>query len=300
LEDADLAAQLAEARSGGAFRIPPRFLLRLSGPDAFRYLNGQVTRNLERLHEGEGMPACLLTPKGKLSAPVIIRREGDDLLVEGDAPLADTVAGRLDRYIVADDLTITPEQDRGGIHLFGAWTTSGPWSHLPGPRVARMGVEGRDLKDLEDLKTLGTTGLPPLLDPRVVEALRIERGIPAWGSELDGETLPPEAGLDRTHIDYDRGCYPGQEVVSRIRSIGRVNRLLRRIHAPCIGLSAGMELLDAEGKKIGKVTSASPCWDRGVSVALGYLPGKIRGDVFLPDPLTGTGTRLTISEIHTS
>jgi folate-binding protein YgfZ len=57
-----------------------------------------------------------------------------------------------------------------------------------------------------------------------LENLRIERGIPRWGAELDENTLPPEAGLDRTHIDYHKGCYIGQEVISRIKSVGHVNR----------------------------------------------------------------------------
>ncbi len=59
-----------------------------------------------------------------------------------------------------------------------------------------------------------------------IELLRIERGIPRWGNELSEDTLPQEAGLDEMAVDFKKGCYVGQEVVSRIHSVGRVNRRL--------------------------------------------------------------------------
>jgi folate-binding protein YgfZ len=149
--------------------------------------------------------------------------------------------------------------------------------------------------------------LPRLLDPRVIEALRIERLLPVWDRELNGETLPPEVGFDRTHIDYDRGCYPGQETISRIKSIGRVNRLLCRLDPspgsipnPEGNLSAGMPLLNEKGNEISVITSASFQWDTGAWVALAILPRALfenREPLFAFDPLTGDKTPLSIVEI---
>jgi len=292
----ELAEQLLRARSeGGAFFLPPRLLIRLSGSDAFRYLNGQITRDLGRLEAGASLPACILTPKGKLCATLLIHREGDDLLVESDPRLEEILMARLDRYIVADDVTLTLETSRPAIHLFGKLQEAEPWSSLPGLRTTRLGPPGFPGMDIP-ASIPGVESLP-LLDQQVVEALRIERGIPAWGSELGEETLPPEARLDLTHIDYDRGCYPGQEVISRLKSIGRVNRLLRLFQASgeTCTLTSGAILHNAEGKEVGSITSVAPRLDAsGSTLALGYLGRGIAEPLFALDPLTGEKTPLSI------
>ena len=290
--------QLRSARSkGGAYQAPPRVVVRLSGRDAFRYLNGQVTRDLSRLSSGEAISACLLTPKGRLCAPVLISRapdNGENLLLEADPLLEEALMARLDRYIVADDVTLSIEpslpSERSVIHFFGSSASA----ELPGESsamcVSRLGVPGWDIESRDTL--------PPLLDPRVVETLRIERGIPAWNREMTGETLPPEVGLDGTHIDYDRGCYPGQEVISRLKSIGRVNRLLHVMRSsPGSPLRAGMPLHTEAAKEIGAITSASEQFDTGSWVALALLPRETSGTLFALDPLTGDKSPLSIVEI---
>src|SRR5205823_5260999 len=67
------------------------------------------------------------------------------------------------------------------------------------------------------------------IDSGTLENLRIEQGIARWGNELSENVIPIEAGLDRNAISYTKGCYLGQEVISRIKSIGHVNRLLMRL-----------------------------------------------------------------------
>jgi folate-binding protein YgfZ len=296
------AQQLRQARvDGGAFRLPPRLLLRLSGADAFRYLNGQITRDLSRAIPGDAVQACILTPKGKLCAPLLIWREGDDLLIESDPSLEEILIARLERYIVADDVTLSREHAPSAIHLFGKLAAAEPWAAAPGIRVNRLGDSGIDLA--EDAP--GVAALP-LLDPGVVEALRIERGIPKWGSELSEDTLPPEAGLDRTHIDYDRGCYPGQEVISRLKSIGKVNRLLHLLTAPENShLAPGHEIITDVGGIVGAVTSVAPrlpaLSER--SFALAYLKRSAAENglpLFALDPLTGGKTPLSITQTISS
>jgi folate-binding protein YgfZ len=279
---------------GGAFQLPPRLRIRLSGADAFRYLNGQITRDLNRLDEGSSIPACILTPKGKLCATLLVWREGHDLLLEAEPSLEEALVVRLERYIVADDVILAVEQTPPTIHCFGSIATASPWKELPGLRVLRLGVEGRDLATPSEPH-------PPLLDPEIIARLRIERGLPAWGSELGEETLPPEAGLDRTHIDYDRGCYPGQEVISRLKSIGRVNRLLHVLEASGdVPLDVGMTLVTGKGDEVGAITSVAPCFSGEPSVVLGYLQRSAgeRGEgVFALDPLTGSRTPLSITQV---
>lgn len=283
----DLACQLERAlREGGAFRVVPGIRLRLSGADALRYLNGQITRDLKRLGDGEAVSACILTPKGKLCALLSVHREGGDLIVESELGVGESLCERLACYLVADDVVITEEAWPERIHLFGR-LAEGWGNSSPGLTLDRLGVVGRDLPvavwDLE----------AELLDPSVVEILRIERGIPRWGSELGPDTLPPEAGLDRTSIDYDRGCYPGQEVISRLKSIGRVNRLLRGFRGDF--LRAGMRILSVEGTDLGMLTSVAVLPGVGESVALGYLPRGTEGPLLASDPLTGERTPLSIT-----
>lgn len=299
----DLAEQLAQSRrEGGAYALPSRLEIRLSGADAFRYLNGQVTRDLGRLGENEAMPACILTPKGKLCAPLLIRREGDDMIVESGRALEAALTARLERYIVADDVSLAVQPPRSVIHVFGEAVKKEPWASAPGTRVSRMGQPGKDV----GAAMRGPSGTA-LINPIVVEVLRIERGIPAWGAELTEETLPPEAGLDLTHIDYDRGCYPGQEVISRLKSVGRVNRLLQKLRvlagsgeAGADPLVPGMTIVSTEGKNLGSLTSVAPVVWAESPAAMGYVARASleSGDaLFALDPLTGGRTALTITQV---
>jgi len=300
------AEQLRLAKvNGGAFLLPPRLLLRLSGADALRYLNGQITRDLSRAIPGHALPACILTPKGKLCAPLLIWKENDDLLVEADPSLEEALIARLERYIVADDVAVTLEPPRQLIHVFGKLAESEPWVCFPGIRANRLGVPGIDLmKDTPGVESL------TLLDPLVVERLRIEAAIPMWGLELSEETLPPEAGLDRTHIDYDRGCYPGQETISRLKSIGKVNRLLCLLTAPDKAtIDPGHDIVTEEGSVVGAITSVTPqiteesAMPFTLTLALAYLKRSVvEGDmpIYALDPLTGGKTQLSITQAISS
>jgi folate-binding protein YgfZ len=284
------SAHLERARlEGGAFLVSPGIRLRLSGADAFRYLNGQITRDLKRLGDHEALSACILTPKGKLCALLTIHRVGGDLIVESDKEVGEALRERLERYLVADDVVITEESCPERIHLFGKAVEMVKGSSGI-VALSRLVVPGFDVP--ADSINLENECLR-LLDPSVVEILRIERGIPSWGVEIGLETLPPEAGLDRTSIDYDRGCYPGQEVISRLKSIGRVNRLLHGFRGD--GLRRGMKILSSLGSELGTLTSVAALPVTTECVALGYLPRGSEGPLLASDPLTGEGTPLSIT-----
>jgi folate-binding protein YgfZ len=134
-----------------------------------------------------------------------------------------------------------------------------------------------------------------VLDPLVGEILRIERGIPSWGNELSTDTLPPEAGLDRTHIDYDRGCYPGQEVISRLKSIGRVNRSLHVVSSSQGSVLLKGMVVESGAGVAGELTSVAGLPASGLHVALAYLNRGAEPPLFALDPLTGAMTPLSIA-----
>ena len=112
------------------------------------------------------------------------------------------------------------------------------------------------------------------LDDALLETLRVEAGVPRWGRELGEDTLPPEAGLDRTHIDYHKGCYIGQEIISRLKSVGHVNRQLSGfVVEDREPLQAGWRLYAAgdESREVGVLTSAAWSFALDRPIALGYL-----------------------------
>jgi folate-binding protein YgfZ len=116
-------------------------------------------------------------------------------------------------------------------------------------------VEVRDVSDNFRIEDFGFSEMD--------EAERIAAGIPKWGAELKEGMLPPEAGLDATDISYNKGCYIGQEVISRIKSAGKVNRRLTKFVFESEGITG--EITNIDGKVCGEVTSASG------QLGLGYL-----------------------------
>ncbi|MEQ9568981.1 MAG: glycine cleavage T C-terminal barrel domain-containing protein [Longimicrobiales bacterium] len=131
-------------------------------------------------------------------------------------------------------------------------------------------------------RRLETAGVRPV-GSGVWEALRLEAGRPAFGADLTEEHIPVEAGVHDRAIDYEKGCYTGQEVIVRIRDRGHVNRLLRRLRlgdAPVP--AAGTELWRADGEKVVGVVTSGATSPRLGTLALGYVrrevepPGPVR------------------------
>jgi len=243
----------------GYFRLPPQTHFIISGADSLRYLNGQVTIDVTRLPELSARSALLLTAKGKICAPVYIWREKDLFLIECEPALSESVHMRLERYIIADDVSIaTTDPSPRAFHVVGE---PPPPSTL---LIHRIGIPGFDCAQ------------PPAnlaeLSPQAIQTIKIIHGIPSWGLEINEDSLPQEARFETTAVDFDKGCYVGQEVVSRLKSVGRVNQ---RIHgfSASIPIQAGHSLhpLEAPESIAGQLTSVTPHFDIVKNVALGYL-----------------------------
>src|SRR5262249_10474292 len=111
-------------------------------------------------------------------------------------------------------------------------------------------------------------------DSAAAEAMRIEQGLPRWGRELTGEIIPVEANLERRTIDYQKGCYIGQEVISRMKMSGQTNkRLCGLISLGDKPLQQGMKLVasSASGREAGWITSATRSQRLDKQIALGYV-----------------------------
>ncbi len=271
-------------RRGGVASLAPRVILRVTGADRVRYLNGQLTADVRKLVPGQAVPACVLTAKGKLCADVFVTAHPEALIVDADEALQDSLLARLERYIIADDVQI--EDVRLTLRLTHVLPPpSEPIEHFLteelralGATVARrFGRPGLDLLQPPDASLEiwdRFTREGAALDEPLIELLRIEAGIPRWDRELTEDTLPPEAGLDRTHIDYHKGCYIGQEVISRLKSVGHVNRQMAGF-ASVSGapLSPGMQLFapGADARSVGLLTSSTESFALEKPIALGYL-----------------------------
>jgi len=256
-----------------------------------------LTSNVVTLGAGEGRQALFLDTKGHVRGSLDLWAEDDAIIVGCDAGFVDQSLADLTRYILAADVkvedlrpthtvlgVIGPETERllrnAGLEAPGSSLRAHVRGTVAGVdvRLARtpgLGAPGVELhvpvqsadavwKALEEA---GGGTIPRYLGWSAAEALRIEGGIPRHGAEITGEEFPQEARLDDA-IDYEKGCYLGQETVARIHYRGRVNRLLSGVvsDAP---LPAGAELLLSE-RTIGAVTSAAESPRRG-PIALAYV-----------------------------
>ena len=282
------------------FELKNQTQLLFTGPDRLRYLNGQVTQDLRKLSLDRALPACVTNAKGRLQATVWIADLNGALLVDAHPDVAETLPARLERYIVADDVSL--ENQTLSHTLFHCLNQPPVLPGITEPTVvrsSRLGVPGWDLRVPNAVLQETRMILGVSEDSRLSwEQLRISHGIPAWGAELSEDTLPPEAGLDQTHVDYHKGCYIGQEVLSRIKSVGHVNRRLVVLSAAATGDLKGSKLFDPADPardsqhSIGHITSIVRL--EAGSVALAYLK---RGADFRV-VVSETGTAFEVRELH--
>jgi tRNA-modifying protein YgfZ len=260
------------------FDFSSRAKLRVTGADAFRFLNGQITNDLRKASTTAAIQASILNAKGKLSAHVFISKEGDGgFLLDADPELREEIPARLDRYIIADDVQLEDVTERFSLlHFIG----DAPPKIDDGGRIVaadRFGMKGWDYwcnhAPAAELRAAFSDDFD-FCDDAFAEVFRIERGIPRWGRELTSEIIPVEANLEPSAIDYEKGCYIGQEVISRMKMSGQTNKrlcgLVSRSGAP---LEAGVRLApeaDA-GKDVGWLTSAIKSDRLGKEIALGYV-----------------------------
>jgi folate-binding protein YgfZ len=256
------------------FDLSARVKLRISGADRVRFLNGQITNDIRKATEMRAVEACVLNAKGKMDAHLFVHADGDSFLIDADPALQPTLQARLERFIIADDVEIQDVAAQLSIlHVIGADSsqTSNPAQVVS---ANRFGSGGHDLWCNVSQSDQIAGDLAKHLrycDEDCAELLRIEQGIPRWGRELTGEIIPVEANLEQRCIDYEKGCYIGQETISRMKMSGQRNKqLCGLISSTNLALVPGMRLIAGpERKDVGWVTSATRSGDR--EIALGYI-----------------------------
>jgi folate-binding protein YgfZ len=266
------------------WQVLPRTWARITGPDAARYLNGQVSIDVQNLPEGEAAAACVCQAKGKLEAFGFVRKTGTGgFLIDADPALEPVLVPRLGKYLVADDAELsTPDPAPALIHAVGdrvaVWRRLAGENGWPSWTASRIGPAGLDVL-LPEVPASWPGEAGPPVSGEWWEFFRVAQGRPAWGSELDNQTLPAEAGLDSWAVDFHKGCYVGQEVVSRMKMAGRTNRTLVTLATDPgqQGPECGAALLTEEGEPAGTITSAATHPALDLWRGLAYLNGKSSG-----------------------
>jgi tRNA-modifying protein YgfZ len=255
------------------FDLSAQLKLRVTGADRARFLNGQITNDIRKATKTATVEACVLNAKGKMEAHIFVHADGDAFLVDADAALESILQHRLERYIIADDVQIEDVSTQLSIfHVIGGDAPSEVQSEqiVSADRFRRLGQDiWCESMRHDEIKTLLSKDFR-FCDEQCAEHFRIEQGLPRWGRELTSEIIPVEANLEQRCIDYEKGCYIGQETISRMKMSGQRNKqLCGLVSLNGVALAAGMRLRAApEEKDAGWVTSAARVAER--EIGLGY------------------------------
>jgi tRNA-modifying protein YgfZ len=266
----ELDAQYRQLREEcGLLDRSDRGKLLLKGSEAAEYLQGQLTNDMEALGAGEGCYAALLDRKGHMQADMRVLRVADDEgWVDTETEALPPARRHLEMYKVGREVEVEDlTETRTLLSLIGprsAELSGAP--PLPEHACKGLSVDGVECLavgtafgiDLiaaaersERLRRFLTDAGAPEVAPGAVEILRIEAGTPRFGAEMDSSTMPAEAGIVETAVNFEKGCYIGQETVARLHYRGKPNRRLRglRLSAPA---KPGAALLTGE-KEVGRV-----------------------------------------------
>jgi len=295
----------ALAQSAGVLDLSFRSRLCVVGADRARFLHGQVTNNVKQLQPGTGCYAAITNNKGKLQSDLNIHCLADELLLDFEPGLAAAVTDRLAKFVVADDAQIVDVAPH-----YGLLSVQGPkaaevasalgiFPTLPTNLFQSTKASEAMLGDvyLVNLPRTGSAGfdlfvpvaaMAAVADKLIaaakqsggracgwdaLELARIEAGIPRYGADMDDTNLPQEAGIETRAVSFSKGCYIGQEVINRIRTIGQVSRALRGVRLPeeMPALPVRGDRLFHEGKEVGHITSAARSSSLRANIALGYV-----------------------------
>jgi tRNA-modifying protein YgfZ len=240
--------------------LPDRGVVKVAGNDARKFLNGLVTADMGKVAPAAPCYAALLTPQGKIIADFIIGDSGPDdgnaFYLDCPGPLAAPLAERLGFYKLRAKIVV--ENLSEILHVMAIWdgAAPAPWGlHYPDPRLPDLGL--RCITAPDPAHAAAAFGAA-LVDAEAYEAHRIALGVPSGGLDfLYGDSFPHEADMDQFHgVDFRKGCFVGQEVVSRMEHRGtgrtRVVPVAFAGAAPAIGIA-----VTADGKPLGRMGSAA-------------------------------------------
>ncbi len=267
------AEYLALTEDCGLLDRSERGKLALTGPGAKEFLAGQVTNDTEALTPGSGCYAAFLTPKGKMLGDLRILDVGEELLLDTERVALQALFDMIRRFKIGYDVQLHKRTlECAMLSLIGPTATriidaeelsatehANARTELEGIAAILVRTDlGADvICDASDRDTvheaLLSAGARPV-SAEAVEIVRVERGRPRYGIDLDETVIPQEAGLNERAVSFTKGCYVGQETVARLHYKGKPNRHLRglRLSAP---VAPGAELRLGE-RPVGHLSSS--------------------------------------------
>ncbi len=263
------------------------------GPDRAKFLHNLTTNDIKRLPIGQGVEAFVTSPQGKTLGFITVHALEDRLLVRADPGGFEHMLPHLRKYGVFDDVVIEDvSKETSEFHVCGSRSTSfddpnvivtsesfrvfqeSPFG-VPGCTIIVPASQAANFLHALRIRPEGMIDL----DPDTAEVLRIEAGTPVFGRDISIENLPQEVARDDHAINFVKGCYLGQETVARLDALGHVNKIRRglRINGGESDVPAAGAVISADGKPVGKVTSAAYSEGCGQPAAMGYVKTSLSG-----------------------
>lgn len=231
--------------------LADRRLIRVSGTGAEEFLNNLITADVENLAEGEARASALLTPQGKILFDFLIARDGADYLIETGAAEQDALLRRLTMYKLRAPVDLKAEAIEG-VSIF--WDENVPEAGVRDGRFVKAGV------DVFRVPGASATG-----DAAAYDALRVEHGIAESGRDYAlQDAFPHDVLMDvNDGVSFKKGCFVGQEVVSRMKHRGTARRRVVTVSAEGPLPATGTEIT-ANGKPVG--TLGTVCGNTALAI----------------------------------
>lgn len=277
--------------------------LRLGGGDRVDFLQGMVTNDVQILKPGDGCYAAITTAKAKMVSDCRVYCLSDSFLMDLEPETVEKVSKHLDFYVIAADVAIEDmTKTRGLLSVYGpespalleevlGVTPPSRENHWVEARSAPSGTPPSDIMVVcnemtgesgfdvwlptgsaegvfEGLLSAGAT----CVGQSAVNTLRIEAGIPRYGTDMDETHFPMEAGLTERAVSESKGCYIGQETIARALAQGHMNRSLMGLELDRDTVPDHGTAIRSADKTLGSVTSAAFSPTLKKVIALGYLP----------------------------
>ena len=311
----DAAREYKFAReSAGLVDTNYHAVISFTGQDRARYLNAMLTNNIRDLAPGRGNISLLLSPQGRILAEAETLALEDRLLVISCAMIRTRLVETFDKFIIMDDVTLEDLTDRTGTLALHGPKTPGIVRELSGFDIDSLPELGHAEKQISGIgcrilkHSLGGVAGAEFITGReklaalwnllleaarrhgggpvgydALNVLRLEAGIPWYGVDFDENQIPHQAALEKTHINFSKGCYTGQEIVERVRSRGHIQRqrvMLRFADDAIPNAGEPLFAVSAEGNaevraelraEVGFVTSAAKSPAMGAAIGMGYV-----------------------------
>ena len=278
-QDSTNEYNLIRKSDGIGFYEQTRGLIAVWGKEAAQFLNGLITNDAAKLENDAQMRAAFPNAQGRLLATAGVLRRGDKFLFETEAATREKVFRNLFRFTFAGDFFVEDLSD--SFRYFEIFNSK---SHTLNPDFiefqtnfgAKVFVPDDTAKDfLNEVKSENAVRI----SDELYEVLRIENGVPLFGVDADETTIVPELGIENL-INYNKGCYVGQEIIARIHFRGHIAKQLTGLILAA-DAKPGDELKSLDGKNAGRLTSVafSPALGKFIALAFvryDYLSGSTK------------------------